>query len=473
MSFFRRKSNKLFALWNKIKSNFLSFWSTKDITKKVLFTLLLLSIYIIGTTITAPFVKINSARNINSDSFFDTLNLVGGGGLSRFSIFALGISPFINASLIMMILQSKLFPPIYKLSQSGPHGRKKINVITRAITLVIAIPQAIFLTKSLTAGGASSAFIQIVSPNGMNENVIVFFILPMILVGATLFCLFLSEEITNKGIGNGTSLIIFTGIAMRLPIQFQSAFKELSNDFLVSGSLIGLINFSFYVICYFLVILIISIVYNSERHIPIQQVGSGRSRNTKEMGKLPIKLNPGGIMPVIFAMMVISFPTMIANILPKDNYGAWWIKHNLQFTQPFGLGLLVVITFVFSLLMGIQQSKVDKIAEDFAKNSTFIPGVRPGEETQDYLIGVVFRLSLFSAFYLVILASMQHIQVILGILPAQIAFGGTGLMILVSVTIETITQLKARNKTVKLAKAKRVTKANFNSKNVNGDGLLW
>ncbi|TNK93359.1 preprotein translocase subunit SecY, partial [Mycoplasmopsis pullorum] len=121
--------------------------------------------------------------------------------------------------------------------------------------------------------------------------------------------------------------------------------------------------------------------YNAERHIPIQQVGSGRSRNIKEMGKLPIKLNPGGIMPIIFAMMVLSFPTMIANILPADNFSRQWIRENLQFTSPLGLILLVTITFVFSLLMGIQQSRVDKIAEDFAKSSTFIPGVRPGEET--------------------------------------------------------------------------------------------
>ncbi|EFF41277.1 preprotein translocase, SecY subunit [Mycoplasmopsis alligatoris A21JP2] len=436
--------------------------------------MLLLGVYVIGTTITSPFVKINAGRSINDDSFLNTLNLVGGGGLNQFSVFALGISPFINASLVMMVLQSRLFPPVYKLSQSGPQGRRKINIITRAITLAISYPQAIFLTQSLSAGGQSSAFISIVPAFGLSESLISYFVLPMILIAASLFVLFISEQITNKGIGNGTSLIIFCGIATRLPSQFSSAYKILVGDLQNEGTFVGIINFSTYILIYLIVLLIITIIYNAERHIPIQQTGAGRSRNIKEMGKLPIKLNPGGIMPVIFAMMVLSFPTMIANVFPGDSAAKFWINHNLQFTQPLGLALLIIITFVFSLLMGIQQSRVDKIAEDFAKSSTFIPGIRPGEETQDYLIGVVFRLSVFSGIYLVILVSMQFVQIMTGVLDAQIAFGGTGMMILVSVSLETIGQVLARRKTTKLAKAKRVTRNNFDpNKKGKGNGLLW
>ncbi|WP_407940493.1 preprotein translocase subunit SecY [Mycoplasmopsis ciconiae] len=457
-------------LFYKARSNFSNFWSTKDITKKILYTLVLLTLYIIGTTITTPFIKINLGRSLSNNTFFDTLNLVGGGGLQQFSLMALGISPFINASLIMMVLQTKLFPPIYKLSQSGPQGRRKINIITRFITVIIAYPQAVFLVKSLSAG--NNAFISVVT-NGISVAMIEWFYLPIILLSASLFALFISEQITNKGIGNGTSLIIFSGIAMRLPAQFRSAFNFLVGDYQTNGTFVGIINFGFYLIVYFAVILIISVVYNAERHVPIQQVGAGRSKHIKEMGKLPIKLNPGGVMPVIFAMMVISFPNMIANILPDDNYSKAWIIKNLQFTEPLGLSLLIVITFVFSILMGIQQSRVDKIAEDFAKSGTFIPGVRPGEDTQDYLIGIVFRLSIFSGIYLVLLASMQYFMIIFTNIPPAITFGGTGLMILVSVSLETWSQLKARNKTTRLAKAKRVTRANFDVNSRNGNGLLW
>lgn len=301
----------------------------------------------------------------------------------------------------------------------------------------------------------------------------------MILTAASLFALFISEQITNKGIGNGTSLIIFTGIASRLPFQFQSAYIYYIGDLKGNSLTSSILSFIAYIFAYLLILLIIAIVYVAERHIPIQQVGAGRSKTKKEIGKLPIKLNPGGIMPIIFAMMVLSFPSMIANILPDTNAAKQWININLQFTAPLGFGLLVGIVFVFSLLMGIQQSKVDKVAEDFTKNSTYIPGVRPGEDTQDYLIAVVFRLSVFSAFYLVILASMQFVQIMTGILPQSIAFGGTSLMILVSTALETVSQLQARRKSHKLSLAKKETYKNVELADLGDDqikkdeGLLW
>ncbi|QCZ36850.1 preprotein translocase subunit SecY [Mycoplasma nasistruthionis] len=435
----------------------------------------MLILYVMGTTITAPFIKVANSESIGSNSFLNTLNLIGGGGLRQFSLFALGISPFINASLIMMILQSRIFPPLYKMSQSGPQGRRKLNVLTRLLTLVIAYPQAIFLVKSLTTG--NNAFIRIVdSAYGISQTTLVYFVIPMVLTAASLFALFISEQITNKGVGNGTSLIIFTGIAARLPFQFRQAFAHyVGSDFdQISASLVGIVNFFTYIVVYLLILLIIAIVYAAERHIPIQQIGAGRSKSIKEMGFLPIKLNPGGIMPIIFAMMVLSFPTMIVNLLPDENASKQWINHNLQFTQPIGFSLLLVIIFAFSLVMGIQQSKVDKIAEDFAKNSTFIPGVRPGEETQDYLIAIVFRLSVFSSVFLLILGSMQFIEIMAGILPSAISFGGTGLMILVSVAIETVSQLKARIKSNRLAKAKRESNKNIESNEVTSvEGLLW
>ncbi|WP_245597292.1 preprotein translocase subunit SecY [Mycoplasma buteonis] len=453
----------------KTKNRWNNFWKHKNLAKKFIYTTTLLTIFILGTTLTLPFVRVNSGA-LDNNSFINTLNLIGGGGLRRFSVFALGISPFINASLIMMILQTKIFPPIYKLSQSGPQGRKKINIITRVLTLIIAFPQAIFLTKGLTVG--TNNFITI-SSQVFSINFLTYFLLPLMLISASLFALFISEQITSKGVGNGTSLIIFVGIAARIPFQFQTAFGTyIQSESSGSGTLVGVINFVTYVLVYLSVIMVVSIVYVAERHIPIQQVGAGRSKTKKEIGKLPIKLNPAGIMPIIFAMMVLSFPGMIANILPDTSASKQWININLQFTQPLGFSLLLVIIFFFSLIMGIQQSKVDKIAEDFAKNSTFIPGVRPGEETQDYLIAVVFRLSVFSSIYLLVLGSMQFVEIMTGVLNQAISFGGTSIMILVSTSIETIAQIQARNKTNKLAKAKRMTITKSDESN-NLEGLLW
>ncbi|UUM24717.1 preprotein translocase subunit SecY [Mycoplasma sp. 3686d] len=460
----------------KSKNNWKEFWSSKDIFKKIIYTFVLLAVFVVGTTITAPFIKITTGSDLSqsNNSFIDTLNLVGGGGLKQFSLFALGISPFINASLIMMILQTPICPPIYKLSQSGPHGRRKINIITRIVTLIIAYPQAVFLMKSLSAG--NNPFIRLVQTNVFAPAVVEWFIVPMILTATSLFALFISEQITNKGIGNGTSLIIFTGVAGRLPQQFKASFQYFVGDISNSnGTLVGIISFLTYLVIYFLCVSILAIVYNAERWIPIQQIGAGRSKSLKEMGKLPIKLNPGGIMPIIFAMMVLSFPSMIANLLPNTSASKQFINEELQFTRPLGLSLLILITFVFSIVLGLQQSRADKIAEDFAKNSTFIPGVRPGEETQDYLIGVVFRLSLVSAFYLIIIASMQFVEILLG-LPASISFGGTGLMILVSVALETVLQLSARLKSARLSRLRRQSRQYLISEqknNIDNRGLLW
>lgn len=438
-----------------------NFWTNHSLIKKALFTISFLILFLIGTQIKIPYVTVFSNR-IESSTFFNTLNLVSGGGLKQFSLMALGISPFITASLIMSLLQTRLFPPILKLSQSGPQGRRKINIITRALTLVIAVPQAILLSQSLAAG--DNPIIQF-SKNA--NDFIIYGFIPLVLIGGSLFSLFMAEEITEKGIGNGTSLIIFTGIAMQLPATFRIAFSYLVGDLNSAGLFTGIIKFISYIIGYLVLILIIVYFYLAERHIPIQQIGVGRSSEIKEMGKLPIKANPAGIMPIIFAFMVLSFPNMIANILPTDSGSKYWILHNMQFYQPIGFTLLMLITFLFSIIIGLQQSRVDRIAEDFVKNSTFIPGIRPGEDTEDYLIGVVFRLSLFSAFYLCFLAGLQYVMIMLG-MPQQISFGGTSMMILVSVALETVSQVKARRKTSKMAKSNRRTKASKDHK-----GLLW
>ncbi|VEU63794.1 preprotein translocase subunit SecY (plasmid) [Mesomycoplasma conjunctivae] len=496
--FFSNVGFKISKFFYNFKNKWIVFWSTKEITKKLLYTLLLLSIYILMTTIKAPFVKLSDV-NINDDPFLNTLNLVGGGGLKNFSLAALGISPFINASLIMSLLQTKLFPPIQKLSQSGPQGRRKLNIITRILTLFIAFPQAILLTKSLSLG--DNPFIGFTPIQKLPREVTIYLILPLILIGGSLFSLFIAEQITDKGLGNGTSLIIFVGIAFQLQSQFKGAFSLFVGSESTAAIFVGALKFLTYLFVYFALLFIIALVYNAERHVPIQQIGAGRSRNINEMGKLPIKLNPGGIMPIIFASMLVSFPIMISRILPKGNSGKLWIEANMQFTQPLGLSLLILITFFFSYIIGLQQSRIDKISEDFAKNSTFIPGIRPGEETEDYLIGVVLRLCTFSGFYLVFLASFQYIMILWLQIPAIVSFGGTGMMILVSVALETIQQFMARRKSQHLAKQKRLSKEaadvlNFQNKYQendpfatndqksedvskeydkykNGDGLLW
>lgn len=436
-------------------------WANHSLFKKILFTLLILTLFIAAGTITIPGVNLVNKNQISQQSdFVAILNLVGGGGLRNFSIVALGISPFISASLVMMILQTKAFPAIHRLSQSGPQGRIKINFITYFLTIIFSIFQAFLITKALVnpkSGGFGITFASSVTKAfGANGNVVYgYFILPVILIAGSFFALFLSEQITNKGVGNGTSLLIFIGIANSLIPTFRSAFSFLVPSAAKHAILVKqLINFIIYLLGYMLTILIVIIFTIAERRVPIQQVGAGLSKSEKELSFLPIKANPAGIMSIIFALMILSVPTMIANLTDQGSKYYYWVYANFQLTKPLAFFLFILITFGLTILMGIQQSRIDKISEDFTKSSTFIPGIRPGDQTEDYLLNIVLRLSFFSSFYLIILGAMQYVQQMFG-MPANIAFGGTTIMILVSTAYETIEQIKARYKSQELARKRR------------------
>lgn len=443
-----------------------NFWKKRSLTKKIIFTFFLLSIFAVAGAITLPGVSI--IGNLDPNSFFGILNTVGGGGLRNFSIVALGISPFITASLIMQILQTKLFPPIYRLSQSGPLGRRKINIITRIFTIVLGIIQSITIVSALTAQGS---FIKL--DNNFNNFWYQFIILPIILVAGTVFSIFLGDQISNKGVGNGTTLLIFTGIVVGLPGQFVSTFQALIGSGQSPSTLSnGVLTFIAYIFGFVVLMYIIGFVYNAERRIPIQQVGAGRAKNEQELSYLPIKVNPGGISPIIFSLIFISFPLLFANLFPISNPFRIWVNNNLRPNDLIGFILFIAITFIFAIFFGLQQSKVDKIAEDFAKNSTFIPGVKPGEETETYLTGVVLRLCFFSAFYLIIVGGMQYAQQLAGV-PQNISFGGTSVIILVTASFETITQIQARRKSQSLAlKYKKTIESSSNDLDKT-EGLLW
>ncbi|WP_211246927.1 preprotein translocase subunit SecY [[Mycoplasma] collis] len=461
-------------IYIKIKTKIEFFLREKVLTKKIIFTLWLLSIFVICTTITLPGIKINQ-RNLDPNSFLGIIDIVGGGGLSNFSIVALGIGPFITASLIMMIAQTKLFPPVHQLANSGPLGRKKINIITRLLTIFIAIIQAIVLVRTVIDNPQFNFLVLEDTSFGYK-----YIAIPLILIGGSLFSLFLGEQITEKGVGNGTSLIIFSGIATRLQSTFRAAFNHYLGD--TSSGLVGnVILFSIYIISFLVLIFIIGIFHLAERKIPIQQTGAGMTKNVKDISYLPIKINPAGVMPVIFALIILSFPTLISNLLnPNTSAVRNWIENNLKVTDPIGFSIFIVLVFLLAIGMGLQQSRVDKIAEDFSKNSTFIPGVRPGEQTEDYLISVVLRLSFFSAIFLIVLGSIQPILIFIG-LPPQISISGTSLIILVTTALETISQIKARRESEKITKKRKLmTKVidqkinnKKNNKTEQGTFSLW
>lgn len=456
-----------------------------DLVKRILFTLMLMAIFVVIGTITLPGVIVKQESESLSNSFMGIMNTIGGGGLRQFSLVSLGISPYITASLVMMFLQTKLFPPIHRLSQSGPAGRVKINYITHGITLFFAIVQSMILIQSLIKSNAQDTGLSIEIEGQFNNPLFIWVILPLVLVAGTFFSIFISEQITNKGVGNGTSMLILSGSIISIPQLFTNAWSYWVSQRYGQALFTGIVYFISFILVFILMVFIVAFVYQAERRIPIQQTGVGRSKSVKDISYLPIKLNPSGIMPVIFASMLITFPTMIVQLVNEisPNQITRWMINNFKLTSWIGLSIYAGATFGITIFLSLQQAKIDKIVEDFNKASTFIPGIRPGEQTEDYLISIVIRLSIFSAIYLTILGSSQYLAQILGASSGLIISGST-VMIVTTVSIETLQQIEARwkiqsihnkekNKTKNYNQEMLMDDLNLNNRSQDTGSILW
>lgn len=475
MDFFKRSSNNISHFFSKIylffRKNIIDQLKERDLLKRILFTLMIMIVFVVIGTITLPGIKVNNQSNSNdSTSFIGILNTIGGGGLRQFSLVSLGISPFITASLVMTFLQTKLFPPIYRLYQSGPAGRIKINYITHALTFVFAIVQGIVIIQTLRK---SNTVVQIEIEPKFNNEWFVWIVLPFILVAGTYFSIFLSEQITNKGVGNGSSMLILAGSIISLPNLFTSAWGSWVQNKMGLELFRGIVYLISFAIAFILMVFIISFIYQAERRIPIQHTGVGRSKNVKDLTYLPLKLNASGIMPVIFSSMLVAFPLLIVNMINefKPSFATTWMIENFDLKKPIGLTIFAVMTFLITIFLSIQQSKIDKIVEDFNKTSTFIPGIIPGEQTEDYLFSIVLRLSIFSAIYLTILSSSQYVAIIAGA-PEQLVIPATSIMIVVTVSIETVQQIEARKKALSLFKNKKSKHIVWDETKEN-QSILW
>lgn len=448
MDFFRRIGTYISLFFSKIYLFFDKHIFRKlkeyDLIKRILFTLAMMAIFVVIGTVTLPGVTVTESEALDN-SFVGIMNTIGGGGLRQFSLVSLGISPFITSSLVMMFLQTKLFPPVHRLYQSGPSGRIKINYITLSLTLFFSIIQAMILIQSLKKANATETGLSIAIDAQFDTPLFVWFVLPLILVSGTFFSIFISEQITNKGVGNGTSMLILSGSIISIPQLFSSAWSRWVSGKTEEYLFIGLIYFFLFLLMFVFMVFIVSFFYQAERRIPIQQTGVGRSKSIKDISYLPIKLNPSGIMPVIFASMLVTFPLMIVQLVSEisPNAATRWMLKNFSLTSWIGISIFAAATFGITIFLSLQQAKIDKIVEDFNKVSTFIPGIRPGEQTEDYLISIVLRLSFFSAIYLTILGSSQYVAQALGANP-NLIISGTSIMIVATVSIETLQQIEAR-----------------------------
>lgn len=392
--------------------------TNSDLRKRILFTLGALLIFIIGTGVPVPGTT-NITKNLG---FLELINAMGGGSLKNFSIFALGVSPYITASIIIQLLEMDIVPYFTELSKEGPVGRRKLNQITRYVGIVFAFIEGYAFSFAFL--GASSAF--------------EYLYVATILTAGTAFCLWLGDQITQKGIGNGISLMIMAGIIATLPTMFQTAFTSLviPNDLTW-----GIIKFAIFVILYFVIIIGVIYVQEAERRIPLQYANKTTGSYGSEQSFLPIKLNTASVIPVIFASSLLAIPATIANFVNNDGFTKF-VGTYLDYSKPVGFILYIVLIFFFGYFYTFLQLKPEDVAENLKNNGGYIPGVRPGKETEEYVSHTLSRITIVGTILLIILAIIPIIFTSVTKLPSSVSIGGTGLLIVVGVALETYKQLE-------------------------------
>ena len=400
--------------------------TNKDLRKRILFTLGALMIFVIGTDIRVP----GTSEITNNLGFLELMNAMGGGGLKNFSIFALGVMPYITASIIMQLLQLDIVPYFSELSKEGPVGRQKINQITRYMGIIFAFIEG--FAFSFVFFGATSAL----------EHIYI----ATILTAGTAFTLWLGDQITKKGIGSGMSLIIMAGILKELPTMFVLAFQGLVLNSSIA-SWLGILLFVAFVIVYFLIIIGVIWVQEADRKIPIQYANKSTSAYGKEQSYMPIKINSAGVVPVIFASSLLMIPSTIAQFSGKEGFINFCNQY-LSYTTPIGFLIYIVLIFFFGYFYTFIQIKPEELSKNLQQNGGFIPGVRPGKETETYVSKILSRLTIVGSIFLIIIAGLPIIfTALINLfdkvnLASQVTIGGTGLLIVVGVALETYKQLE-------------------------------
>ena len=412
-----------------------SFFKTKEVRNKIFFTLAMLVIFKVGTYIPAP--GVNPAAfdsQQGSQGVTDLLNTFGGGALKNFSIFAMGIMPYITASIVMQLLQMDIVPKFTEWAKQGEAGRKKLNNFTRYFAIILAFVQSIgmaFQFNNYLKG-------QLI----MDQSITSYLLIAVVLTAGTAFLIWLGEQITQFGVGNGISIIIFAGILSTLPsslIQFyQQAFvgqDDVTMAWLkVIGLLVGMVLLTVGAI----------FVLQAVRKIPIQYA---KKQTAQRLGSqatyLPLKVNSAGVIPVIFAMAFFLLPRTLTLFFPDAD----WAQKVSDVANPsnnIGMIVYVVLIIAFTYFYAFVQVNPEKMAENLKKQGSYVPGIRPGEQTKKYITRVLYRLTFVGSIFLAVIAILPIIATKVMSLPQSIQVGGTSLLIVIGVAIETMKSLEAQ-----------------------------
>ena len=407
-------------------------WKVAEIRSKMIFTLLMLVVFRIGSNIPVP----NINRSVLADLFagetglFDLFDLFSGGSFSNFTIFALSITPYITASIIIQLL-GMAFPYFEKLAREGVEGRKKMAQYTRYLTIVLGLIQAIGLTVGLFRKAV------------VDRSAFSIIVMVLVLTAGTAFLMWLGEQINERGVGNGISLIIFAGIVARIP----SGIRALSTA-VESGSL-SIITLIIFIIAAVFVTAGVVMIQEGQRRIPVQYAKRvvGRKMYGGQSTHIPIKVNQSGVIPIIFALSLLQFPLTITYFLKADSGFTAFVT---KWLSPSGMpgvwvyGVLNVVLIIFFTYFYTQATfNPVEVADNMKANGGFIPGIRPGKATEEYLQKVMSRITIVGAIFLALIATLPTVlSVIAPESLGSIHFGGTSLLIAVGVALETVRQLE-------------------------------
>ena len=399
-----------------------------ELRRRLLFTLALLAIYRLGVFVPTPGVNLEAVKRVvTSGTVFDIFNLFSGGALEQFSVFALGIMPYISASIILQLMTVAV-PTLERLSKEGESGRKKITQYTRYGTIALSLFQGFGISFGLVQQG-------VLLPG---VNPLSFYFTTMITLAAgTSFIMWLGEQISERGIGNGISLIIFAGIVTRIPGGFRDAWAT-------KEQFAGLFGFLLLLAFIFTVIGFIIFFERSHRRIPIQYAKRvvGRKMYGGQSTHLPLKINSAGVIPPIFASSLILFPATIAQFFPNPAlqslsglFGAGWLHDALY------VALIIFFTYFYT---AVTFNPAD-VAENIQKYGGFIPGIRPGQSTSDHIDKILARITLGGALYMAAICVLPQFLISRFGIPSSLAFtfGGTSLLIVVGVAMDTLAQIEA------------------------------
>ncbi|KRG14307.1 preprotein translocase subunit SecY [Lederbergia galactosidilytica] len=413
-----------------------NFMRVGDIRRKILFTLLMLVVFRLGAFIPVPGVDPEVLKLQDQASLFGFMNIFGGGALQNFSIFAMGIMPYITASIIVQLLQMDVVPKFTEWSKQGEMGRRKLAQFTRYFTIVLAIIQAV----GLSFGFNRMTGLQLIK----DPSIMTYATIAIVLTAGTAFLMWLGEEITAKGVGNGISIIIFAGIVAAIPTSVNQIYAQ---QFENPGEQIFLRIIVLLLLVLVIIAIVVGVVFVQQalRKIPIQYAKrvDGRNPVGGQNTHLPLKVNAAGVIPVIFASAFMVTPQTIATFFSSGKT-AGTIQYIFDHTKPVGMVIFFALIIAFTYFYAFVQVNPEKVAENLKKQGGYIPGIRPGRNTQTYLTNVLYRLTFVGSIFLAAVSILPVFFIKFAGLPQSVQIGGTSLLIVVGVALDTMKQLEAQ-----------------------------